>query len=278
MKSFGIKPITPFIGAEISGVDLGQPLTRECQDAIYQALIDYLVIFFREQPIEPVQHLAFAETFGELEEPHIHYRHVNGFENILILQNDPDNPDGTDVWHSDVSYKENPPFASILWANQVPDCGGDTVWGNMYAAYEALSPELQKYLESLKAVHDFGDFRNMYFNGEVNNAEMNQATHKFGCAIHDVVKTHPITNRKYLFVNQAFTTHILGKSSERSRNLLGYLLNHINQPEFQVRFQWQKHSIAMWDNRCTQHYAVTDYGDSKRIMHRVTVINDRRSF
>ena len=258
-SAFTVKPLTTAIGAEISGVDLGQPLDSATEDALYQALIDHLVIFFSDQDISPERHLAFAQSFGELDTPHPVYAHVPGYERIVQLANDADNPPDTDGWHTDLTFKDEPPFASILIAREVPESGGDTLWASMVAAYDALPDGMKAQLEPLRAVHDMGDFRNDFTAGETSGERLLAATQKFGCAIHKVVRTHPVTGRKFLYVNEGFTVHIVGQTARQSRRLLNYLLDHINRPEYQVRFRWRAGAVAMWDNRCTQHYAVGDY-------------------
>ncbi len=274
--SIRIRKLTPAIGAEISGVDLNKGLSQAALDQIYQALIDHLVIFFRDQELAPAHHLAFARTFGEPEPPHPVYPHVDDFENIVLLANDVNTPPDTDGWHTDVTFRPNPPFASILCAREVPECGGDTMWASMYAAYDALPDGMKADLAGLTAVHDMGDFRNNFATGSDAGEKVMKAHGRFGSAVHPVVMTHPVTGRKFLYVNEGFTQHIVGLTARQSRRLIAYLLDHINRPEYQVRFHWQKGSVAMWDNRVTQHYAVADYLPAYRCMHRITVVDDRR--
>ena len=271
-----ITPVTSSIGAEICGIDLSQPLSSQAMDSIYQALIDHLVIFIRDQEITPQQHLAFAESFGQLDDPHPVYAHVQGFDRIVELANDASNPPDTDGWHTDLTFKPDPPFASILVARELPVTGGDTLWASMYAAYDALSDDMKNTLESMVALHDMGDFRNNFTVGQSTGEKLTDAMQRFGCAIHQVVKTHPISGRKYLYVNEGFTVHIIGKTARESRRLLNYLLDHIGRPEYQVRFKWSRGALAMWDNRCTQH-SVNDYLPAYRRMNRITVINDKRA-
>ena len=183
-SAFTIKPLTPAIGAEISGVNLGKLLDSATEDAIYQALIDHLVIFFSDQDVSPERHLAFAQSFGELDTPHPVYAHVPGYERIVQLANDADNAPDTDGWHTDLTFKDEPPFASILIAREVPESGGDTLWANMYAAYDALPSDMKAQLKPLSAVHDMGDFRNDFTEGETSGERLLAATQKFGCAIH----------------------------------------------------------------------------------------------
>ncbi len=276
IPELNIDPLTPAIGAEISGIDLTAPLDESTFDAIYQALLDYQVIFFRDQAISPQTHLEFAKNFGELDTPHHVYPHVEGFDNIVLLENDAHHLPDTNDWHTDLTFKPNPPFASILHAQEVPATGGDTIWASMYAAYDALPDDMKVRLADLSAVHDMGSFRNNYINQQEGIEALNQAMAKVGSAVHPGIKHHPVTGKPYLYVNQSFTNHILNMTTRESDRLLQYLFNHIECPEFQVRFRWKSNSIAMWDNRVTQHYAVADYSPHYRRMHRVTVVNDKR--
>ncbi len=272
-----IHPVTPVIGAEISGIHLGARLSEGVQDAIYQALLEHLVLFFRDQSLTPEAHLDFAAGFGEIDAPHPLYAHVPGHERIVQLANDAKNPPDTDGWHTDLTFRPEPPFASILLAREVPESGGDTLWANMYAAYEALPAGVKADLEGLTGVHDMGDFRNDFTRGETSGERLTAAMQRFGCAIHPVVQRHPVTGRRFLYVNEGFTVHLVGLTARESRRLLAYLFDHIQRPEYQVRFRWRAGSLAMWDNRCTQHYAVADYLPAYRCMNRVTLVSDRRA-
>lgn len=272
-----IKRLTPSIGAEISGVNLSASLNQSTLDVIYGALMDHLVIFFRDQEISAQNHLDFALSFGEPEPRHPVYPHVAGFENVVLLENDGANPPDTDGWHTDLTFRQDPPFASILWANKVPQCGGDTMWCNLYAAYEALPDDMKAYLDGMMAVHDMGDFRNNFSVDETSADRLIEAHKRFGSAIHPIVREHPVTGRKFLYVNDSFTVHVVGLRAAESGRLLDNLFAHMTQPEFQVRFQWRDHSMAMWDNRCTMHYAVADYMPDYRCMHRITVVRDQRA-
>lgn len=274
---FPVAPITPTIGAEISGLDLSQPLDTATQDALYQALLDHLVIFFHDQELSPAAQLAFAESFGEIDRPHPIYPHADGHPSVVVLNNGPDKKPDTNVWHSDLTFYERPPFASILHAKEVPAAGGDTLWANMYAAYEALPAELKNHLADRQAVHDMGDFRNDFLGEDGGASALNQAIARTGSAIHPVVPRHPVTGRPFLYVNQPFTRLIAGMDARSSDRLLRYLYDHMEQPEFQIRYRWRPGSVAMWDNRVTQHYAVSDYYPQRRRMHRVTVVEDRRA-
>lgn len=277
MTELTVTPLTGTIGAEISGVDLGKPLDQGTLDAIYQVLIERLVIFFRDQDISPARHQDFAQNFGDLDAPHPVYKHVPGFDRIVMPANDASNPPDTDGWHTDVTFRQNPPFASILVARDIPPVGGDTLWSNLYAAYDALPGEMKAMLEDVTVVHDMGEFRNNFGVGEVDGTKITAAMQRFGCALHKAVQVHPVTGRKFRYCNEGFAMHVLGMTTRQSRRLLHYLFDHQDRPEYQVRFKWRAGSVAMWDNRCTTHYAVADYLPHYRCMNRVTVVNDRRA-
>lgn len=271
-----IRKLTPAIGAELSGIDLSRPLDEITQDGIYDALIEHEVIFFRDQDINPENHLTLAQSFGEPQPPNPHYPHHETSENIMILRHGPDNPPDTGGWHTDVTYRQNPPFACFLIARTIPECGGDTLWLSLSQAWETLPVGIQSELEELNAVHDLGDFRNNFALGENDGSKLIEAHQEFGSAIHPVVKTHPVSGRKFVYVNESFTQQIVGMRATDSNRMLDFLYRHINQPENQVRFQWSPGAMAIWDNRCTWHYATADYLPHSREMHRITVMNDAR--
>ncbi len=278
MSNLEIYKLTPTIGAEITGKKIFSNLSLDICNEIYDALIENKVIFFRDQDISNNEHINFAKSFGEIEPPHPVYPNVAQYPEIVLLENDSINPPDTDVWHTDVTFKPKPPFASILYSKVIPPVGGDTLWSCLTSIYEALPKDIQKYLETLKAVHDLGDFRNSYVNNEpIGDAiKLNEGYKKFGSSIHPVVKIHPITKKKYIYINPGFTNHIVGLNSTDSSNLLNYLFNQMNKPEFQIRFKWSENTLAMWDNRCTMHYAIGDYMPHYRKMHRITLLNDKR--
>ncbi len=279
MPQLDVIQLTPAIGAEISGIDLSAPLTDEISDTIYQLLLDHQVLFFRNQDITPAAHVALAKSLGETEEPHPIYPHFPDYPGVMVLDFDGDNPQDTNVWHTDLTFKSNGPFCSILYSRKIPPVGGDTLWASLTAAYESLPDGIKEEVADLRAVNDMGDFRNNFIVGEPDgNAEkLNQAYSRLGSAIHPLVRLHPVTGAPFLFCNPAFTVHIEGLKATDSARLLAYLFDHITQPEYQVRFRWEKNAVAMWDNRCTMHYALYDYAPHRRIMHRVTVTNDRRA-
>ena len=271
-----IKPLTPAIGAVVEGVDLAQPVSDDLLGCIRQALLDHKVIFFEDQHITPVQHRDFAARFGDL---HTHplYPGVPEAPELFILDNHAGNPTDNDSWHTDVTFIETPPMASILYAKSLPALGGDTLWSDMKAAFEALSPSMRDFLTGLDAVHDFT--RGFPTRGIVANAA-GAAKHaeevaKHPPVLHPVVRTHPETGEDGLFVNYGFTDRIKGLRRKESDAILAMLFAHIQQPEFLVRWRWSDNAIAFWDNRVTQHYAVNDYLPNRRVMNRATVLGDR---
>ena len=270
-----VEAITPSIGAEVSGVFLNKDLNSATVEKIYSALIKHQVIFFRDQDISPETHLKLAESLGDIDPGHPVYPHVEGYQSIVLLKNDAHTRPDTNDWHKDLTFKANPPFASILHGVSVPRVGGDTLWASMSAAYESLSDGWKEHLEGLEAIHDMGTFRNDYYkDGGIES--VNNALKKVGSAVHKVIETHPISGLKYLNVNQSFTRNIVNESQGPSDHILQFLFQHITKPEFQVRFHWENNSIAIWDNRITQHYAVCDYLPNVRHMQRITVVNDKR--
>ncbi|HUT48233.1 MAG TPA: TauD/TfdA family dioxygenase [Alphaproteobacteria bacterium] len=263
------------LGAEIGGVDLAGPLDDATIAAIRQALLDHLVIFFRDQTITPAQHLAFARRFGETAD----YPMLKGLEGfpeiveVVKLEHEEANFGG--AWHSDTAYLDVPPMGSILVAREVPDAGGDTEFANMYAAYESLSDGMKELIGALKAV-----------NSSTNPVAAATRQHRIGegakrdpaaemRATHPVVRTHPETGRKALYVNPAHTIAIEGMSEAESAPILGVLYAHQQRPEIACRFHWTPGAIAFWDNRAAQHNAINDYHGRKRLMHRVTLAGER---
>ena len=278
MTNYEINSLTPTIGAEISGIDLCNNLNSQDLDNIYKNLIDHKVIFFRNPNLKPEDHIAFAKSFGDIEPPHPIYPHVENFPEITLLENDPTNPPDTDEWHTDVTFKTEPPFTSILYSKEIPPSGGDTLWCSLIAIYDALPNNIKTELESKRAIHDMGAFRNNFSSedNEEYSRKLNAGFEKFGNAVHSVVKVHPILNKKFLYINPSFTRHIIGMDMTDSNNLLSYLFNFMTKPQYQVRFKWTPNTLALWDNRCTMHYAIGDYMPHRRVMNRITVLNDKR--
>ncbi|MEE2692596.1 MAG: TauD/TfdA family dioxygenase [Pseudomonadota bacterium] len=265
-----VKKLTAVIGAEIEGVDIGAGLTPALVDEIKRAFHENLVIFFRDQHLSHDQHVAFGRLFGEL---HCHPAAPSepGRPELMIIAADENSSRANgEAWHTDVSCEEEPPLGSILYIKETPPVGGDTLFANMYAAYEALSPQMKTYLEGLKAVHD-GEhvYRNLY--PDVSAAEKP----RYPVARHPIIRTHPVTRKKCLYVNSGFTTHIEGVSRDESDAVLRYLFTHMAHPAFQCRFRWTANAVAFWDNRCAQHHAVWDYWPNRRYGNRVTIKGDR---
>lgn len=271
-----LRALTPAIGAIVDGVDLSQGVSEDLAGALRAALLKHQVLFFEDQHLTPVQHRDFAARFGPL---HTHplYPGVPEAPELFVLDNHKDNPTDNDAWHTDVTFIETPPMGSILYARSLPANGGDTIWANMQAAYEALSPAFRRFLEGLDAVHDFA--RGFPQRGIVANAA-GQEKHAKALAehppvLHPVVRTHPETDADALFVNFGFTERIKGLRRKESDAILGMLFEHVTKPEFQVRWKWSDNAIAFWDNRITQHYAVNDYLPARRVMNRATILGDR---
>ena len=274
-----IEPLAPACGAELFGVDLAEPLDDGLIGEIRQALLDHLVVFFREQSLTPAQHKAFAARFGPLQRhPMIRLDDENP-EILRIVKDKEDRKNFGGDWHTDLSYLEKPALGSILCAREVPVMGGDTLFANMYLAYETLSPGLRERLDGMRAVHStrrsYGDGgRQAGYIGEEGSMPVARQDAPPE-AEHPVVRTHPETGRKALYVNEVFTLRFAGMTEEESRPLLEYLWRHAARPEFTCRFRWRTGSIAFWDNRATQHYAINDYHGARREMHRITVEGDR---
>ena len=269
-ETIDVRKTTPTIGAEIFGVDLSRPLTNRQFDEIHQALLDNLVIFFRDQKLTVKQHMAFGARFGKL---HIHPNAPKGVADhpeILVIKADEKSKRvAGEAWHSDVSCDEEPPMGSILYIHEVPPEGGcDTMFANMYEAYELLSEPLRKMLDGLTAIHDSWKAHSGRKPGESSDMQ-------FPNFEHPVVRVHPVTRRKLLFVDRGFTTRIVQLRQPESDALLSFLFQHIETPRLSCRFKWQKNSIAFWDNRCAQHQAIFDYWPQKRYGHRVTVCGDK---
>jgi taurine dioxygenase len=274
-----VEPIAGALGAEISGVDLSQPLSDALIGKIRAALLENQVIFFRDQHLTPEQHLGFGRRFGELQ---IH-EFVGGmaeYPEILEVRKEPEETRNFGGgWHTDVSYLERPSLGSVLYAREVPEYGGDTMFANQYSAYESLSDGMKAMLDGMTAIHSarrpygpnaaranaYGPSSMHFIFSEAAHAEIE----------HPVVRTHRETGKKALYVNRTFTLRFKDMTEEESAPLLNYLCDHVVRPEFTCRFRWRANSIAFWDNRCVQHNAINDYGGERRVMHRVTIEGER---
>jgi taurine dioxygenase len=274
--SLSIEAITPAIGAIISGVDLAQPLDADTQAEIETALLDRHVLFFRDQDITQQQQRDFAARFGPL---HIHpiYPQSDAVPEIMVLDTARNDLRDNALWHSDVSFVETPPLGAVLAAKVLPDIGGDTLWLSAAAAYDGLPANLQQFLGGLTAVHDLAkSFPPERFGSDADsNARLEQAKRTNPPVSHPVIRTHPVSGRKVIYVSEGFTTRIEGLEADASDALLGFLYRHLVKPEFQVRWRWRAGDVAFWDNRITQHYATDDYRPQRRVMNRATIIGDR---
>jgi len=267
--SIQVEKLTPHAGAEVRGVDLAKPIDEPLFKEIHAALVDNGVIFFRDQHLTPDQQKAFGRLFGEL---HIHPAApslVEGHPEILVIHADENSKRvAGELWHSDVSCDLEPPMGSILYMHELPPVGGDTLFASMYAAYEALSEPMKRFLEPLTAMHE-GEhvYRGRY--------GVDDRSRTFPKAEHPIVRTHPVSGRKALYVNSGFTTRIVQLKRPESDAVLQMLYRHVETPEFHCRFRWQVNSVAFWDNRCMQHHAMWDYYPQRRHGHRVTIKGDK---
>lgn len=273
-RPFDVEPIGPTIGAEIHGLDLGQPLDDAGFAAFEAALIEHKVVYLRDQTLTTEQQVAFARRFGELE---VHpFRPEGAVPEIMVLDNHKDNPVlSTDVWHSDTTFRECPTKYSMLRCLQIPATGGDTLWADMCAAYNGLSVALKSMIDGLSAVHDFKNFRALFTSSEQDQNRLREMERLYPNPTHPVVRTHPVTGQKALFVSRQFTLHIAGLKERESRTLLELLYQQAQVPEYQFRLRWKPGTVTLWDNRSTQHYAANDYYPNRRHMERVAVIGDR---
>lgn len=261
-----IQPLTPTIGAEVRGIDLAHA-TDGSVDALREALLAYQVLFFRDQTLTPHQQRDFAAQFGKLQHFPFGRPPAPDLPEVMVLATDGDGPkvSNADIWHSDATFMAAPPMATMLRAVHLPDVGGDTLWADMAAAYEALSPALRRLLDECTGEHDFT--KSSSHRGRADTSEIPPAHHP-------VIRTHPETGRRHLYVNRVFTTRINELTDRENELLLPFLFDHVARPEFQCRFRWSAGAIALWDNRGTQHYATYDY-TGPRVMHRIVIEGDR---
>jgi taurine dioxygenase len=264
-----VKPLTAVVGAEVEGLSLADDLDDDTVEEIRQAFLDHHVVFFRRQQITDEQHLAFALRFGPLSIPPLATKYQDK-PTVTVLDQVSPKGEGADEWHSDNTFMPTPPMGSILRAVQLPRVGGDTCFANMHAAYEALSPPVRDLVDALRAVHDITKPMRKAIAAGHTKLTLDEMQATWPPVEHPVVMIHPETGRRGLFVNRNSTTHIVGVTERESDVLLPFLLDHVRSPEFQCRFHWDVDSVAFWDNRSVQHYAVADYTE-RRVMHRVTI-------
>jgi taurine dioxygenase len=271
-----VSRLTAALGAIIEGVRLSEELNEETIDQLRSLLVEHQLLLFRRQPLTPQQQVRFARRFGEL---HIHpiYPLLPELPEILVLDTHADFLPDNDNWHTDVTFTPTPPMAGILAAKQLPSVGGDTLWSSSFAAYEALSRPMRELLQGMTAEHSvIKSFPAERWGSDPASRERyERAVSKHPPVTHPVVRTHPVSGRKALFVNSGFTTRINELTASESDALLAFLYAHAARPEFTVRWHWRVDDVAFWDNRVTQHYAVADYLPERRLMHRATVIGDR---
>jgi len=271
-----IQPMGPAIGALITEIDLRQPLDDAALSELRRALLAHHVLFFRDQPITPRQQRDLAARFGPLHLHPVYPRHEDAPE-IIVLDTSNDNPPDNDNWHTDVTFIETPPLGAILSAQLLPPSGGDTLWASGIAAYEALSAPFRAMLDPLHAEHDFlQSFPAWRFaRTPEERVRWEAARDQHPPVVHPVIRTHPESGRRGLFVNEGFTSRIVELDRRESDAVLAHLRVHLAKPEFVVRWRWSPGDVAFWDNRLTQHYAVADYLPHRRVMHRVTILGDR---
>jgi len=270
-----VRPIAGALGAEVHGLDLSEDLDDRDVAAVRRAWLDHNVIFFRDQPLPPAQFLRFARRFGKL----VEYPFIKGIESfpeiipVIKLEHERTNFGG--VWHSDTSYLVEPPMGTMLIAREVPPQGGDTLFANTYLAYETLSDGMKRLLDGLIAVNSSAKAdASRTREDRVRDMKRTDAKKEY-VGEHPVVRTHPETGRKALYVNVAHTLRFKDMTEEESAPILDFLYRHQTRPEFTCRFNWQAGSLAMWDNRCTLHNAVNDFHGFRRVMHRLTLAGDK---
>jgi len=267
-ERFGVSPLSPTIGAEIDGVDLGGPFDDELRAELRRVLLEWKVLFFRDQHVTGDEHRAFARLWGELE---VHPFLPEGeVPEVVLFQKDDKARGYENIWHSDVSWREVPSMGSVLRAREVPAVGGDTLFADMHCAYEGLDADVRRQIDGLRAVHDFTNA----FGRGLSPDELARMQAEHPPVEHPVVRTHPDTGRKLLYVNAVFTSHVVGLDPDASEQLLDLLCAQASVPEYQCRFHWRADSVAFWDNRAVQHYASSDYYPQRRVMERATIIGD----
>ena len=269
-----IKPLTGALGAEVGGIDFRQKLNDGDVRTVRELLNSYEVIFFRDQDISPRQQKELALGLGPLQ-THPAYDTVEGFPEITILESTPEKPTKIEAWHSDMTFRQHPPMATVLRSITVPARGGDTLWSSMSAAYDGLSESMQKFLQPLNAVHDFSHGFRESLAEPAGRGRLRDTLTQYPPVRHPVIRTHPESGKKVIFVNSLFTTHIEGLNRKESDTVLNFLFQHVTTPEYSCRFRWEPNSVVIWDNRSTQHKPVNDYFPAHRKLLRITVDGDK---
>ena len=271
---FEVRPLSPTIGAEIGGVDLGGAVDDDLHAELRRALLEWKVLFFRDQDITRAQHRAFAERWGELEQhPFYSYVHpdAQSAPDVVTLAKDATSGGVENEWHADITWHARPSFGAVLRAVEVPDLGGDTLWADAGAAYDGLPADVRAHIDGLRAVHDWRTSFGLAMPPE----DVERLSSEFPPIEHPVVRVHPETGRRTLFVNPIFTQHVVGLDPDESEALLAVLFRQMTRPEYQCRFRWTPGAVAFWDNRATQHYASSDYWPQRRVMDRISIAGDR---
>jgi len=268
-----LEPLSPLIGSIVHGIDLRKPMSDEMTALVRQTLVDRKVVFFRDQNITTDQHLDFARKFGDLE-VHPFAPSKPDYPEILAITHNEKSKGRENLWHSDVTWRLEPSLGSILRAVEVPGNGGDTLFSNMEMAYDELPDDIKEKIDGATAVHDFPSFRMQLQKRGLSEEEIEVYNKQYPNPHHPVVRTHPESGRKSIYVNLAFTQYIEGMDRADSDILLQFLYSRAAIPEYQCRFQWEANSLAFWDNRSAQHYAVSDYWPAVRRMERATIIGD----
>jgi taurine dioxygenase len=278
-ERFAVERITPLLGAEIREVNLARDLSEAEVAELRRLLLVHRLLVFRDQPITPAQQVALAKRFGPLE-VHPYYGHHPDHPELVVLTSDASKPSRQNIWHSDVSWRETPSLGSILHCIECPEAGGDTMWADMVQAHARLPREIQQTIAGMHAVHD------ILFGSRLPPAKRREMRERFPPQDHPVVRTHPETGEKILFVNQAFTPcfsdydeHVAHRVGRERRigadTLLSMLVQQADIPEYQMRLRWRRGTVVFWDNRATQHYAIQDFFPAFRQMHRATIVGDR---
>ena len=269
---FAVHPLSPTIGAEVAGVSLAEEVDDDLFEQLNRALLEWKVLFFRGQTIDHEDQIAFASHWGTIEQHPFVRLNVDQPDQpeVLRLEKGEKQKGTENFWHSDVTWRRNPSLGSILRAIELPPIGGDTLWADMAAAYDCLSDDVKEYLEGMVAEHDWVST----FGRRMDQDTIDQLREEFPAAHHPVVRTHPETGRKMLYVNGAFTTRIVDMEPDESNELLAFLFRQAAFPEYQCRLRWNVGDVAFWDNRSTQHYASSDYYPHRRVMERITIVGD----
>ena len=270
---FTAQPLACALGAELSGVDLTEELSAEVLIELRRLLVEFEVIFFRDQDISPAQHRALAASFGPLQS-HPAYATVEGYPEITILESTAENPSKIEAWHSDMTFRKHPPLGTVLRSKIIPPKGGDTLWASMTAAYDGLSKPMQNFLQDLTAEHDFSHGFKESLAEPGGRERLAQAVADNPPVVHPVIRTHPESGKKVIFVNSLFTTRILELTKQESKDVLNFLYDHVITAEYSCRFRWEPNSIAIWDNRSTQHKPINDYFPAHRLLQRITIDGD----